>query len=98
MSLTIKANYKNGKIKTEKNIDKIWFTIEEKQFLKNNDVLIESYEQYSSDDFDDYRDYMNRQDEEYQWRYSVYVNGEYKTGYEANSYDYITSYIQEQVM
>lgn len=98
MSLEIRVNCKSGRGFSEKNVDEKWFTDEERAFLNEHEVLVEAYEQYTSDDCESYDEYLERQNCEYIWKYSIYVDNEYKRSDEANSYDYVTSHITEQVI
>lgn len=98
MSLEIKVYCRSGRAFAELVIDESWWTDEEREFVKSHKIVVESYEQYTEDDCADYEAYLERQNYEYLWQYSIYVDGEHKRTDEANSYDYVTSYITEQVI
>lgn len=96
MALTIKAKFKNGKNIIKNNFIENWFSSQVINFLKNNEVVIDSIQLYDVRDCEnDYEKYYERQDNEFCWYFIVTVNDKKVVSDYANDYEYYTSYMDE---
>lgn len=89
MSLTIIANRLDGTQRIHENVQEEWFNEKEVAFLNDHDVRIIS-EQTVKADYD-----LGIDDT---WIFKVYVDNNLVWEDWSGSYDYATSYIEEEVM
>lgn len=95
--LTIKEEYKHKPERIKENVIESWFKPSEIKFLEKHDVIIKSKQLFSSRDFNDYELYEKYSDDNYSWKFQVFVDGKLIIEDYANSSDYITSHMNEIV-